>query len=371
MPKEYTACKQSYMDKGVSEKVASARCAAMYYKRHGITVNEAAKKAGEATEPEPDKEIFDAILAGTEPTKKEEKEPGITVHGQEVQAVAKPLGDGLYQFTVTKVGALAYTSDGLGVTWTKPLLERMVHTWTGGVVSINHNHDSYGKIIHSWFEGEEVQHLLSVTPEMGGWIDRNPEHIGVSIEAGKIVVDEKTMELTEATGTNVTLVFPPEKAACPPEGGCKLKGTVDEKSTLDEKLGVKGENPMSEDNDNVQAIEHEKVVAELEATKKELSELQAFRKKAEDVEKDNCLKVIATFIDAVPYKESPICTLRVVSSALAEYKKKIEEEGITNSGASAAATKEIQKPKEEDDPLKKEAAAVEAYVNATYKRGLK
>jgi len=429
MPKEYLECKKSYMDKGISEKVASARCAAMYYKRHGITVNEAAKKAGEATFPIDEALVNSILSVGSQ--KVEATLPLAEITDKlKSEVIATKFGDydddNLFEIVATRVGAKAFTNDGYIVTWRDDTLNKMAVSWTGGAVTANHSPTKqYGSILASWYESPEVHQLLWVNDEMKGWITRNREFgLGVSIEANEI--EHKDGEIMGAHGTATTIVFPPHDPACSPNEGCKIMGTemetvdgaklsykqredlpesafcgpdrsfpahdaahvrnglarlpqsnfsseekakikgclesrakkygidvssivseedivVGEKPTLPEEGDVdNGEQTMSEN--AVVAADLVKTKNDLDSAQKTIAELQKFKDEAISKEKETSLGVIATFVDATPYKDAPLCTLRAVESALGAYATKLKEAPIKTSGAVEATTKEIPKP---------------------------
>lgn len=362
MPAEYLACKKSYMDKGISEKVASARCAAAYYKRHGITVNEAAKKAGEASAPigEIDEVLVKAILSSqnitasaTEPTNTDKLK---------TEAIASNFpgfeDDNLFEIVATRDGARAFTSDGYVATWNPETLASMAHTWTGGTVSANHiKKKTYGVIVASWYVKPDVHQLIRVDDEMKGWIQRNrKDGLGVSIEADDIKL--KDLGIVGAAGTGVTIVFPPHTPFCPPEEGCYIMGSevsstkppeegvkVDEKSTPTEEVSAtKGETMSENVVSTIDPARYEAVKVELEAAKQAVADLQKFKDEVISKEKETTLGVIASFIDAAPYKDAPLCTLKAVASALEAQKTKLAEAPVKNSGAVVASTNETPKP---------------------------
>jgi len=225
MPAEYLECKKSYMDKGISEKVASARCAAMYYKRHGVTVNEAAKRAGESVMPEYDMALYDAIINASVLPEGELKYKGEFVKTEAVATKFEETEDNnIFEIVATKDLAIAFSTDGYILTWMPETLSGMAESWSGGRVTANHEKKKpYGKILASWYNQPSVHHLVWVNDEMAGWIRRNPEHIGVSIEADEIT--HKDGKIMSAKGTGVTFVFPPHTPGCSREEGCKVLGS--------------------------------------------------------------------------------------------------------------------------------------------------
>lgn len=254
MPAEYTHCVESYTKKGVSLKTAKGRCAAMYFKRHGVTVNEAHKK-GLASYPE--LEGFDdsdwelAELISTDYDKIEEsieKSAQSTVkadtHGEseklDIQAFNVDFLDdfGILEIVATKAGATAFTATGQAVTWTKKAIKGAAPTWKMQPASVNHNGKTYGRILESFHDSDNVRMLIKVNATMKDWLKKFGKFVGVSIEATDVKIN-KRFEITSARGTGVTFVFPPESPACAIEEGCGIVGTKEEtKEKPEEQLPV-------------------------------------------------------------------------------------------------------------------------------------
>lgn len=392
MPAEYTECVQSYLKKGVSERTAKARCAAMYYKRHGTTVNEAAKKEGEATVPETDN-LYERIKlidgrwkkpvkasspdCGCKATATAPTEPlTITATTGVISMNFDLLDDGIVEIVATKEGARAYTSDGLCLTWPKSTLLNGANTWIDGTVSINHKLSHiHGTIVDSWMdEPSGVRMVLHVDDLIAKYIPYAKElGLGVSIEAGEIAYDEKTLEIISFKGTGVTFVFPPETPACSPDEGCVVLATeaTPEINTVADKDLTNSVNTVSATEEvaptSVDATQGEKMTEisanekaladKLAATEKEVAELRAFREAKMAEERDGVLKVIATFVDATPFKDEHLCSLKAVATALATYKAKMAEEPIVNSGATPDV--KATEPEKKDDLPKIEGATPE------------
>lgn len=233
MPKEYLECKKAYMEKGVSERTASARCAAMYFKRHGITVNEAHEK-GLASFPdlegmtEDDFRLATLIISGLDEIESRTSATKPDTHGEELGIVASNVDFldefGTLEIVATKVGASAYTADGRAVVWTERALKKAAPTWVLGAVSINHNGKNYGRIIASYFHDGALKMLVKVNDKLKGWLKNFGKKVGVSIEATMVKLNKK-LEVVDAKGTGVTFVFPPETPACDVSEGCGIVGT--------------------------------------------------------------------------------------------------------------------------------------------------
>lgn len=235
MPAEYVKCVESYVKRGVSRKTAKARCAAAYYKRHGVTVNEAHKKGlAELPAEISDGLDFDltclmmsdlseigATIQATQITKTE-------MNGSvlDIKAINTDLIDdfGVVEIIATMVGAHAYTGDGLAVRWTEDALTAAQETWRFTRVSINHNNRSYGRVLASFLDGKLLRMVVKVDDTLKAWIKKAGEMIGVSIEAINVKIDEKTSDILSATGSGVTFVFPDHTPACTIDEGCGIVG---------------------------------------------------------------------------------------------------------------------------------------------------
>jgi hypothetical protein len=278
----------------------------------------------------------------------------------------------IFEIIATKDMAVAFSTDGYILTWMPETLSAMAESWSGGRVTANHEKKKpYGKILASWYNKPNVHHLVWVNDEMAGWIHRNPQHIGVSIEADEIV--HKDGKIVSAHGSGVTFVFPPHEPGCSREEGCKVLGSavdVENKDTAPEKgmavveettptveVGAtKGETDMVEPKVEapveVEAAKPDpaKTAAELEAAKKTIAELEEYKSKVIAKEKEASLSVIASYIDVTPFKEEHLCTLKAVASALEAYKKAIDTP-VKDSGATVVSS-DVEKP--EKPPLPKD-----------------
>jgi hypothetical protein len=364
MPAEYTACVESYRKKGVSTKTAKARCAAMYYKRHGITVNEAAKKEGIASSNLDallgyDEELYKTILEGKPLTVKasaldREKD----VWGK--TAIAKndflEVFDGTFEVVMAVPGAKCNCSDGRQLIWTDEILSAMASTWTGGTLSANHDyklHGEVGKILYAWYENKEARGLIKPTPEVYALMKEHPELVtGVSIEAAQMKYDSD-LNITNAIGTGMAILFDPVLPQCSPKDGCRVVAFKKEEQ---------GENMTDEEKYKgfVCPDIHSKVVAERDALTAKASafetdignmrkEIEGFKtaiadkdakiKAFEDAERLTVIASIKDIVDVKEYEKMPLDTLRVIAMAVLETKKKVEDDPITFSGADPSAGK--------------------------------
>jgi len=244
MPADYLACVDGYTKKGVSEKIAKARCAAWFYKKHGYTVNEAHDKgwgsapAIEGMGNDVDFNLVELIMRDLSDlekelnasnkqvklTKKEEKQD-VELADQSTSTIEAMNIDMLDDFNIVeivaaKVGSKAFTSLGTAVTWTLEGLKSAETTWALKKVSINHEPVYHGIILSSFIIGNELRMLLKVSDEIKAWIKTAPKLIGVSIEALKVKI--KNYEVISAQGDGVTFIFPPVEPACPISEGCGI-----------------------------------------------------------------------------------------------------------------------------------------------------
>ena len=246
MPAEYLACVENYVKKGVSKKTAQARCAAAYYNRHGVTVNEA--HSSKDFEPiggmdmgEVDMDLVNLIMMdlnqlgmveGVKASKsvkltKKEQRAEITMSDHMISNVVAYNMDMLDDFNIveivaTKVGAKAYTEEGRALTWTKQGLQAAEKTWRLTDASVNHDEETFeGKILASFLDGDLLRMVLKVTDKLKAWIKSAGKLIGVSIEAINVKIN-KDYEIISAVGDGVTFVFPPHEPACGTDEGCGI-----------------------------------------------------------------------------------------------------------------------------------------------------
>jgi len=243
MPAEYMECVANYTEKGISTKTAKARCAASYFKRHGITVDKAHKE-GLASVPELSAEDIDTELVSLIMTNLEDLENmAATVAATEIKknttdAITNKQSTvistnfnmldefDIVEITATMEGAKAYTSDGRAVVWTDRSLKHAEKTWALTKASVNHDKKTnYGRVIASFLDGHLLKMIIKVNAEMKEWINKARDKIGVSIEAVNVKIN-KNYEIVSATGSGVTFVFPPFTPACPISEGCGINGTV-------------------------------------------------------------------------------------------------------------------------------------------------
>lgn len=385
MPKEYTDCVSNYMKKGVSEKAAKARCAAAFYKKHGITVNEWVQKNGETDSFEYDEEMVKVLLESMGDDKPLEPRK-CNQHKQLFSNVktmdASQISDGLIEIIAARDGSLAYTPEGVALTYTGSSLKNAQKTWQGTPVSINHNKSNHGTVKCSWFDDNEqaLHQILQLDSYLQGWVMRNldAEGIGVSIESTLNEFDDD-LNILDAIGRGVTIVLPPHSPACSKEDGCMILATEVlptsqtnkiEDESLDESVQINSEddNMVNEENKNVsitaefEAVKAEKVKleAEIESMKAELVELKSFKTKTIEAERVVLLSTIKNFgLDPVVYEKNDNEALKLIVSTAESVRKSMEDDPIVDSGATISSTKKTEPQKSDEE---READEVWSYV---------
>lgn len=382
MPAEYEECVKNYIEKGVSEKSAKARCAAMFYKRHGITINEWVKQHGESMSPlyDYDEPMFKALIQATEPKKCNKHKVLLS----DVRVFdSSQLDDGLLEIIAAREGSLAYTDDGYALTWTSTALQNAQSTWVGKPVSINHQDEHiHGKIKYSWFDENDLglHQIIELDSYLKGWVLRNISEIGVSIEAFLSEFDD-FLNILGAEGKGVTIVLPPHLPACSQEDGCKIlaseiepvsRPNIIEDEKIDAKAQINSEEDIMSDEkkdgnsvinaEQFDAIKAEKAKLEstIDALNAELMELRAFKVKVEKEERENLLSTIKEFgLDPAVYEKNDNEALKLIVATAINMKKMIDEDPVIDSGAKVSAKKPSQPQKSE---IEIEADEVWKYV---------
>jgi len=293
---------------------------------------------------------------------------------------------GRFRIVATKVGAKCYTADGRCLIWTAKALKEAAPTWVGGNVTANHQKGiNYGSIVASEFDGVNVIQEIEVNDRMSGWISRNKDDIGVSIE-GSVFPDDN-QDIQSGRGTDVTIVFPPQKPVCSIEEGCKVLASEADPVTITGSSESNGESSMTE----VTASEHQKALDEVASLKAKLDtkevEVAASVKDVADLRAkvDEQAKVIASYVEkektevmaslseaigaeaAGKFADKPICVLRDMMAVAAAFKaKNAAEEGPEGSGAVAMPRGEGVNASTQKSPLEIEAEAAEKEFRAKY-----
>jgi hypothetical protein len=396
LPEEYVNCYKGYVAKGVPLKEAKARCAAMYYKRHGVTVKEAHKRGSSTFEPdaiEYDDNMmlamfnsFDTISATMEnPSNIVASMPedvGFeSVFGADMHIAKEPSdlfadGTNIITLVAAKVGSIAlHKGLGLVLKWTEESLSRAAPTWIGGTVGANHMTRDGGKILWSRYcpKSQKLYHTINVTDKMKENIIRNWPNVGDSIEAKDVEYDEN-QDIITATGTGVTLAFYPSRPLCSPEEGCEILGAHkmgEENKTPCEKCGkepcacegeVEGaqaeeEKPTEEkpEEENSEEEEESKKVeatidslkTEVENLKKKNEELETFKNDAVSEKRKEVMgRLEAAGVETSKYEKIDIDTLELIATDVTALKEKIEKEVVEDSGVEGA---QIGKPKDDEE----------------------
>lgn len=148
--------------------------------------------------------------------------------------VASSTDDNIFTFAAAKVGSKSFGSDGTKFIFTKESLITYAASWTGGIITLNHDVIDGGKIIASWFD--ESTDLVMMTVEATNAETaqriRDGEPTGVSIEASIIEVDDDN-NVIAFDGTGVGVIFYPEQPACPATDGCGIVGAQYDSSADD------------------------------------------------------------------------------------------------------------------------------------------
>jgi len=287
-----------------------------------------------------------------------------------------------FRIVATKDGAHCFTANGLCLTFSAASLEPAAPSWVGGTVSINHDlkKGTFGEIVDSVWSKDSIVQTIKVNDFLAGWIARNKDHIGVSVEA--TVRFNGELVTTHVVGTGVTIVFPPEKPACPIEEGCGILGTDPSPVTLTESdsTQILGEPNMTEVSANekealdklakVEATLTEKEATLATATKR-IGDLEAKVKEQADiiatyVEKEKA-DIMATLKEAMgeeaaaKFADKPICTLRDIAVAATAFVAKIKNEEPQGSGATLMDRSEstVSTDRSTEDPLAVQAAQLE------------
>lgn len=381
MPAEYTECVKSYIENGVSEKAAKARCAAMFYKRHGMTVNEWAKKYGESMEYDYDEDMVQSLLMSMEPKVRECGKHTILFANIKTMDTSQ-LDDGFIEIVATKDGGLSYTEKGVALTWTATALRSAQKTWNNKPVSINHDDSQvHGKIKYSWFdETDNTLHQIIQLDDFLRWqVKSNLNNIGVSIEAFLNKFDDN-FSIIDAEGKAVTIVLPPHRPACSQEDGCKILGeqkeptlltnTIEDMSTDETREISKEVDIMSEKKENETSVitaeqynavvaEKESLMEEIKAMKTKISELETFKSQKIAEERNVLLATIKEFgLDPSVYEKNDNEALKLIVSTAETIRKSIADEPIIDSGAKI----ESKKPDAQKSPEEIEAEETWAYV---------
>ncbi len=125
-------------------------------------------------------------------------------------------------------GSKCFTAEGKKLFFTEEALRAYAHTWTGGIITLNHEYQDDGEIVSAaWDEdkGGVLFHMrldneVTSTKVQAG---ESAGVTGVSIEADvlKLSGDEED-QITAFDGTGIGVIFYPEQPACPLRDGCGI-----------------------------------------------------------------------------------------------------------------------------------------------------
>jgi hypothetical protein len=269
---------------------------------------------------------------------------------------AARLGPNQWRIRATKVGATAEDASGKVYKWTEQGIQAAVPGWNSdGIVTINHGPQKWGKITVAEYVAPAAYMNVEVDAMLDGWIERNKDHIGVSIEAA----DAQTQEdnILASRGTGITFVFPPYRPHCSVDQGCGIVSAfislveATEKESVMEDHSIDGEE-MTDQNDaaktemdalkatisvkdkDIEALKAEKVA--LEASVKDLS---AFKEQRLEEDRKAVLATLASKMDVKGFENEPICVLKKMLAAAESAAKNVEATKVENSGADVVGTK--------------------------------
>lgn len=125
-------------------------------------------------------------------------------------------------------GSKCFTAEGKKLFFTEQALRTYAHTWTGGIITLNHEYQDEGEIVSAaWDEdkGGVLFHMrldneVTSTKVQAG---ESAGVTGVSIEANVIELSgEAEDQIDVFDGTGIGVIFYPEQPACPLRDGCGI-----------------------------------------------------------------------------------------------------------------------------------------------------
>jgi len=301
--------------------------------------------------------------------------------------------DGLVWVIATRIGAHAYTSSGLLVTWTEMALASDFSSWIGKPVSVNHNDKVYGTIEKVEFRNPDIYMGLKIEDmNLLEKIKKYKEDVGISIEAMSQVDDD--LNIVSFSGTGVTLVFYPEEPACPPEEGCKvIKATEKQGEQMTEENKEAAATPVNEppkpetgvstppetpveattqpstpEKDcrckDVEQIEasSKAILEKLDSAEKELVELRAFKAKIEKESRQAVeARLLKLNVEPKNYEKIPTNILETMATDL----EKAANQTPSDSGAQTGTTTPVsdETNKFDYEALKKKERQLLGYKN--------
>ena len=125
-------------------------------------------------------------------------------------------------------GSKCFTAEGKKLFFTEAALRAYAHTWTGGIITLNHEYQDEGEIVSAaWDEDKSgVLFYMRLDNEVTSTKVRAGESAGVtgvSIEANVMELSgELEDQIDVFDGTGIGVIFYPEQPACPLRDGCGI-----------------------------------------------------------------------------------------------------------------------------------------------------
>jgi hypothetical protein len=139
-------------------------------------------------------------------------------------------------------GSKCFTASGKKLFFTEEALRAYSHTWTGGIITLNHEYPDDGEIVKAeWIEDVGTLFHIKLDNEVTSSKVKAGEEggvTGVSIEANVIDLEgEEEDQITAFEGTGIGIIFYPEQPACPLRDGCGILA----KNQYDSKMATASE----------------------------------------------------------------------------------------------------------------------------------
>lgn len=211
--------------------------------------------------------------------------------------------DNIFTFAAAKAGSKCFGTDGTKYIFTREALEVNAASFVDGKTTLNHSKDDGGKILASWFDVETDLLMMNVQIANDETAARMTagESTGVSIEANLTDWDNDK-NILEYDGTGISVIFYPEKPACPLEDGCGIVASDnDDDISMSTEPLIGGNLIMATDIETIPKTDYDEVVAKLTEAQSEIDVLKTDETvKAKDVEiaaKDVVIEELTAEID--------------------------------------------------------------------------
>lgn len=125
-------------------------------------------------------------------------------------------------------GSKCFTAEGKKLFFTEQALRTYAHTWTGGIITLNHEYQDDGEIVSAAWDEDKggVLFHMRLDNEVTSAKVRAGESAGVtgvSIEANVLELSGELEDQIDAfDGTGIGVIFYPEQPACPLRDGCGI-----------------------------------------------------------------------------------------------------------------------------------------------------